>query len=56
MQEVIQRSPYDSKVDVWSLGVLCYELMDGVPPYHRVPSLQVRIVFPWCLMLAAGWG
>eukprot|EP00197_Chlamydomonas_leiostraca_P009524 CAMPEP_0202860068 /NCGR_PEP_ID=MMETSP1391-20130828/1933_1 /ASSEMBLY_ACC=CAM_ASM_000867 /TAXON_ID=1034604 /ORGANISM="Chlamydomonas leiostraca, Strain SAG 11-49" /LENGTH=521 /DNA_ID=CAMNT_0049539199 /DNA_START=181 /DNA_END=1746 /DNA_ORIENTATION=- len=26
--------PYDEKVDVWAVGVLCYELLVGCPPYE----------------------
>ncbi|KAK8933454.1 Serine/threonine-protein kinase Aurora-2 [Platanthera zijinensis] len=30
---------YDAGVDIWSLGVLCYEFLYGVPPFEaRKPS------------------
>lgn len=32
--EMIEGSPHDEKVDLWSLGVLCYEFMVGHPPFE----------------------
>ncbi|CAF0820528.1 unnamed protein product [Adineta steineri] len=31
--EVIKKLKYDRKVDVWSLGILIIEMIDGSPPY-----------------------
>eukprot|EP01103_Thecamoeba_quadrilineata_P012296 TRINITY_DN3135_c0_g1_i1.p1 TRINITY_DN3135_c0_g1~~TRINITY_DN3135_c0_g1_i1.p1 ORF type:complete len:955 (+),score=231.07 TRINITY_DN3135_c0_g1_i1:50-2914(+) len=38
--EVIKGEPYDMKVDVWSLGVMALEMLDGEPPYIEVPPLR----------------
>ena len=32
--EMVEGKDHDSKVDVWSLGVLCYEFLFGTPPFE----------------------
>lgn len=31
--EIVQKQNYDSKVDIWNIGVLTYELLYGKPPF-----------------------
>jgi len=38
--EVILRKPYGPKVDIWSLGSICYTLATGNPPYQSEGSLR----------------
>ncbi|XP_012368683.1 aurora kinase C [Octodon degus] len=51
--EMIHRNTYDEKVDLWCLGVLCYELLVGSPPFESTSHnetyrriLQVDVQFP----------
>lgn len=38
--EIISRLPYGTEVDIWSLGIMIIEMMDGEPPYFDQPPLQ----------------
>lgn len=58
--EMIERRTYNEKVDLWCIGVLCYELLVGNPPfespshnetYRRILKVDVR--FPPSLPLGA---
>ena len=43
--EIINNQPYDSKCDIWALGVLLYELMTFKMPFNAVslPLLSIKI-------------
>lgn len=38
--EIITRKNYDTKVDIWSIGCLIYEMCLGGPPYVKCRSLK----------------
>lgn len=38
--EVIIGKEYSFPVDIWSLGVICYELAIGKPPYYDTPPMR----------------
>lgn len=44
---MVKRQPYNEKVDAWALGIICYELLVGAPPFESIgfhPTIR-RIVF-----------
>ena len=44
--EIINSKPYDSKSDIWALGVLLYEMMTFKMPFNAssLPSLSLKII------------
>lgn len=39
--EIVRHSTYDTKADIWSLGVLLIELIEGEPPFLRYKQNQI---------------
>lgn len=40
--EIIENQAYDKNVDIWCLGVLCYELTTGTTPFQNDGSVRTK--------------
>lgn len=42
--EILNDEPYNNKVDIWSLGVILYEMICGKPPFSGPPASLIHSI------------
>ena len=56
--EMVEGRSHDERVDLWTLGILCYEFLVGSPPfeeekqdmtYRRICKYKSPFTFGWCV-------
>ena len=44
--EMITESGYNELADIWSIGIVCIELYEGVPPLYSMPAVRAMFMIP----------
>ncbi len=44
--EVLTKSEYNKKTDIWSLGITAIEMAEGDPPYSNIYYIKAMLLIP----------
>lgn len=54
--EMIEGKPHDEKVDLWCIGVLCYECLVGKPPFETASNSETyKRITKVCIFLIVNY-
>ena len=53
---MIQKQQYDHKIDIWALGILLFEMIEGTAPFRGETSDEVLGEMKKCIFFSEKFG
>ena len=46
--EIVSRAIYDNKADIWSMGIVMYEMYEAEPPHYGLDGVRAMLKIAKC--------